>query len=122
MTAAEKTRVGRAERPGLGRYIGICTTAVDFVHRPLTGSKGRLGFRRRVKITTEKTERDDDAFYLFLQKQKIVLYRPRVQGFKVGKVQMSARVCVVREATVPQGASCVCESARVGGSNCGACV
>jgi hypothetical protein len=28
---------------------------------------------------------------------------------------MSARVCVVREATVPQGASCVCENARVGG-------
>jgi hypothetical protein len=28
---------------------------------------------------------------------------------------MSARVCVVREATVPQGASCVCERARVGG-------
>ena len=101
MTAAEKTRVGRAaERPGLGQYIGICTTAVDFVHPPLTGSKGRLGFRRRVKITTEKAES---------------LYRPRVQGFKVGNVQMSDFVCVVREATVQQGASCVCESARVGG-------
>jgi hypothetical protein len=43
------------------------------------------------------------------------LYRPGVQDSEVGNVQMSARVCVVREATVPQGESCVCESARVGG-------
>jgi hypothetical protein len=33
------------------------------------------------------------------------LYRPRVQDSKDGNVQMSARVCVAREATVPQGAS-----------------
>jgi len=46
VTAAEKTRVGRAERPGLGQYIGAGTTAVDFV---------RLG-RRRVEITTEEAE------------------------------------------------------------------
>jgi hypothetical protein len=64
----------------------------DFVHRPLTGSKGRLGFRRRVKITTEEAGST---------------YRPRVQDSKVGNVQMSTLVCVVREATVPQGASCV---------------
>jgi hypothetical protein len=65
----------------------------------VTGSKGRLGFRRRVKITTEEARS---------------LYRPRVQDSKVGNVQMSARVCVVRESTVPQGASDVCESARIG--------
>ena len=63
-----------------------------------------------VKITTEEAKS---------------LYRPGVQDSKVGNVQMSVRVCVVCEATVPQGASCVCESARVGGDargNCGACV
>ena len=71
----------------------------DLVHRPLDGLEGAPGFRR-VKITTEEARS---------------LYRPRVQDSKVGNVQMSAHVCVAREATVPQGASCVCESARVGG-------
>jgi hypothetical protein len=63
---------------GIDLEVSVRTKSGDFVHRPLTGSKGRLGFRRRVKITTE------DAGSL---------YRPRVQDSKVGNVQMSARVC-----------------------------
>ena len=59
-----------------------------------------LAFRRRVKITTMEVRS---------------LYRPGVQDSEVGNIQISARVCVEREATVPQGASCVCESVRVGG-------
>ena len=43
------------------------------------------------------------------------LYRPGVQDSEVRNVQMSAHVCVAREATVQQGVSCVCESARIGG-------
>jgi hypothetical protein len=45
-----------------------------------------------VKITTEEVES---------------LYSPRGQQSEVGKVQMSARVCAVREATVSRGTSCV---------------
>ena len=81
-----------------------CRSGQDEIGRfrppPLDGLEGAPGLRRRVKITTEEARS---------------LYRPRVQDSKVGNVQMSARVCVAREATVPQGASCVCESARVGG-------
>jgi hypothetical protein len=76
---------------GIDLGVSVRTKSGDFVHLPLTGSKGP-GLRRRVKITTEEARS---------------LYRPRVQDSKVGNVQMSARVCVAREATVPKGASCV---------------
>jgi hypothetical protein len=80
--------------------LSVRTKSGDFAHRPLTGSKGRLDLGEGSRLRQR---------------------RPGVyidQGFrtpKVGNVQMSARVCVAREATVPQGESCVCESARVGG-------
>ena len=79
---------------------GVGQDEIGFRPPPLDGLEGAPGLRRRVKITTEEARS---------------LYRPRVQDSKVGNVQMSARVCVACEATVPQGASCVCESARIGG-------
>ena len=39
---------------GIDLGVSVRTKSEDFVHRPLTGSKGRLGFRRRVKFTTEE--------------------------------------------------------------------
>ncbi len=85
---------------GIDLGVSVSTKSVDFVHRPLTGSKGRLDLGEGSRLRQR---------------------RPGVyvdQGFRtprLGNVQMSAHVCVVREATVPQGASCVCEKARVGG-------
>ncbi len=80
---------------GIDHGVSVRTKSGGFRPPTLDGLEGAPGFRRRVKITTEETGST---------------YRPRVQDSKVGNVQMSARVCVVREATVPQGASCERES------------
>ena len=87
------------EGPGIPQYVGLSTKITTEEARCLYKPGSRyVGLS--VKITTKEAES---------------LYTPRGQESKVGNVQMSARVCMVREATVPQGASCVCESARVGG-------
>ena len=85
---------------GIDHGVSVRTKSGGFRPPTLDGLEGAPGFRRRVKITTEEVRS---------------LYRPGFQDSEVGNVQMSARVCVVREATVPQGASCVCESAGLGG-------
>jgi hypothetical protein len=62
-----------------GRNRQISSTA------PLTGSKGRLGFRRRVKFTTEEAG---------VHKTK----GSELQGWEH---EISAACCVMREETVP---------------------
>ena len=88
---AEETRVGEMEGPWIVQYVGLSPMSwmgVDDVDlgvnparsgrnrkisstAPLTGSKGRLGFRRRVKFTTEEARS----------------YKPKVQNSKIGKLR-----------------------------------
>ena len=78
VTSVSKVQSVNPARSGRNREIS--STA------PLTGSKGSLGFRRRVKFTTEEARS----------------YNTRGSELQGREREISDVCCVVREATVPQ--------------------